>query len=276
MTRRVSIITAAYAPKADYLDEAMSSVLAQEMPHRWEYEWLVQEDGTEPQLADKFADIPNVHYAANHAQAGAAVGRNFALARATGELVQVLDHDDVLLPHALRTLIPHFDNPQVGWACGQADDLLPDGTRTSYESAMPFGTIDAGAVNSWAIDHDANWPVHCAALMLRTDLVRAAGGWAASPIDEDIIMFSALSELSAGYNDETITWLYRIHDQQTHKTDTSRLHSQTGRTIALQRIQALSRVGLNVNGQPTPVRNFEAQAGDAAKYNVAPGTTWWK
>src|SRR5690606_23927684 len=63
VTRRVSIITAAYAPKADYPDEAMRSVLAQEMPHRWEYEWLVQEDGTEPQLADKFADIPNVHYA---------------------------------------------------------------------------------------------------------------------------------------------------------------------------------------------------------------------
>src|SRR5690606_2711926 len=95
-------------------------------------------------------------------------------------------------------------------------------------------------------------------------------------LDEDIIMFAALSELAAGYNDETVTWLYRIHEQQTHKTDTSRLHSQTGRTIALQRIQALTRDGIKDNGQPTPVRNFEVQAGEAAKYNVAPGTTWWK
>jgi len=276
VTRRVSIITAAYGPKADYLDETIRSVRDQQLPDGWEVEWLIQEDGNEPQLADKLADIPGVHYAANHMQAGPAVTRNFALARASGELVQVLDHDDMLLPNALSTLIPHFEDPHIGWAVAQADDLLPDGTRTNYESALPFGTLTPGVVNDWAIEHGGNWPIHCAALMIRTDLVRALGGWAAAPIDEDIIMFAALSELVPGYNDPAITWLYRIHEQQTHKARTSKLHSQTARRIALQRVQALSRVGLGLANQPTPARDFVPDAGPAAKDAVDPGVAWWK
>lgn len=132
MTRRVSIITAAYGPKADYLDEAMRSVLAQNMPNGWEFEWIVQEDGTDPQLADTFANVPNIRYAANHAQVGTAATRNLALSRATGELVQVLDHDDILFPTpSERSSGVLTTNRILGGPLARPTTFCPTGTATA-------------------------------------------------------------------------------------------------------------------------------------------------
>jgi len=46
--RRISIITAAYAPTADYLVGTARSIEALEVPAGWELEWIVQEDGESP------------------------------------------------------------------------------------------------------------------------------------------------------------------------------------------------------------------------------------
>lgn len=278
-TRRISIITAAYAPLSDYLPETIRGVLSQELPEGWELEWLIQEDGSEPRLADLVADLPGVSYAANHAQTGIAATRNLALARATGELVQVLDHDDVLLPGALARLIPHFDDSSIHWAVGQADDLLPDGTRRPYESALPFGVIEPGVVNTWAMEHGGNWPIHCAGLLMRTHLVRAFGGWGGAPVDDDVIMFSALSECVAGYNDPATTWLYRIHDRQTHRSATWRERSADGRRIALQRVEAIRATGLRITGDLSAAKSTTPfHVGPAAKdqSHGANGEAWWK
>jgi glycosyltransferase involved in cell wall biosynthesis len=276
MTRRISIITAAYAPLADYFAETIRSVSEQELPGRWELEWLIQEDGEVPHLAGVVAGVPNVRYSANKAHTGIAATRNLALTRATGDVVQVLDHDDILLPGALAQLLPRFDDTSITWVVGQADDLLPDGSRREYESALPFGVVPAGAVNTWAMDHNGNWPIHCAGLLLRTHLVRAFGGWGGTPVDDDIIMFSALSECLDGYNDPATTWLYRIHKRQTSKSATWRERSNDGRRIALQRVDAIRTVGIKLTGDltslkaPTPVH-----VGPAAK-DDADGLPWWK
>jgi glycosyltransferase involved in cell wall biosynthesis len=276
VTRRISIITAAYAPLADYFGETIRSVVEQDIPQGWELEWLVQEDGESPTLAGMVAGVPYARYASNKAHTGIAATRNLALTRATGDIVQVLDHDDVLLPGALAQLLPRFGDPTIHWVVGQADDLLSDGSRHEYESALPFGRIPAGEVNTWAMAHGGNWPIHCAGLLLRTQLVRAFGGWGGTPVDDDVIMFSALSECVDGYNDPTTTWLYRIHDRQTHKSATWRERSTDGRRIALQRVEAIRAIGLQLTGDvastqtPPPVH-----VGPAAK-DGASGLPWWK
>ncbi|WP_309116749.1 glycosyltransferase [Saccharothrix sp.] len=276
MNRRISIITAAYAPLSDYFAETIASVQAQELPAGWELEWLVQEDGEIPTLAARVADIECVNYASNDAHTGIAATRNLALTRATGDIVQVLDHDDVLLPGALLRLLPIFDDSSVHWVVGQADDYLPDGSRRTYESALPYGKVMAGVVNNWAIEHGGNWPIHCAGLLMRTQLVRAFGGWGGTPVDDDIVMFSALSECVDGYNAPDTTWLYRIHDRQTHKSAQWRERSSDGRRIALQRVQALRTVGLRATGDLTIGAPREPmQVGRAAK-DDADGRAWWK
>lgn len=179
-----------------------------------------------------------------------AATRNIALARAEGQLVQVLDQDDLLLPHALATLAPRFDDPAVHWAIGQADDLHPDGTRTSWSSALPFGPIPPGMANDHAISRAGNWAVHCAGLMLRTQVLRALGGWITGPGDDDVTMFAGLSEITTGYNDPTTTWLYRQHPAQVHHTQQYRDHSTAGRQAALQRVTAIRASRLEITAGP--------------------------
>ncbi|SDM63359.1 Glycosyl transferase family 2 [Lentzea albidocapillata subsp. violacea] len=235
----VSIITAAYAPSAQFLGETALSVAAQEMPDGWSVEWIVQEDGEQPELSRLFDDVPNARYEANGGQLGLAVTRNLALSRATGGLVQVLDHDDLLLPGATALLASRFVENQIHWAVGQADDLMPDGARLSYPSALGFGIVAAGVANDWAAERNGNWPIHCAGLMMRTESVRVLGGWAGLPAEDDISLFAALSEVTDGYCEESMTWLYRQHATQTYRSEAWRSRSAVGRRAALQRARAM-------------------------------------
>jgi len=243
----ISVLTAAYAPSAMFLPEAMQSVLSQKLPEGWELEWVVQEDGPAPQLGDALSGDSRVKYAANGTSLGIGATRNLALSRVAGELVQVLDHDDLLLPGALATMIPAFSDPRVQWAIGQADDLSSDGTREEWPSALPLGHLSAGTVNHWAVAHGGNWPVHCAGLTMRTTTVRAIGGWAGLPYDDDINMFACLSEITDGYNEPSTTWLYRQHPTQVTKSDPRREWSDTTRKIALQRAASTRASGLTID-----------------------------
>lgn len=240
---RLTILTAAYAPSAHHLPETVASVQTQELPPGWEIEWVIQEDGNAPALGPSLKDDPLIRYEANGKQLGIGSTRNMALSRATGDLVQILDHDDVLLPGALALLVSRFEEHPIHWAVGAADDLMEDGTRKSWDSAMPFGLVVAGQVNRWAEEREGNWPVHCAGLMMRTNSLRSVGGWAGAPVDDDIVMFAALSELGAGWNEQAVTWLYRQHPLQTHRSDEWSSLSYTGRTMAMQRVKALRHTG---------------------------------
>lgn len=240
----LSIITPEHAPTAKYTNETIAGVAGQSLPGEWELEWIVQEDGDNPQLQPLYEEVDLVSYDANNAQQGVAMTRNMALARATGEFVQVLDHDDVLLPGALSTLIEAFEEDGIHWAVGQADDLLPNGVRRPFDSALPHGLVKAGEANNWAALNHGNWPIHCAGLMMRSDTLRAIGGYPAIPADDDIAMFAALSELTDGYNFSETTWLYRISPNSLSRTETFRSHSVEGRTYALERAVAIRALRL--------------------------------
>lgn len=247
---RLSIITAAWSPGARYLAQTAESVRRQVLPRGWRLEWLVQEDGPRPDLLPRLAGLPRVRYEANGASLGLAATRNLALSRATGDLVQVLDHDDLLLPGALARVAGAFRGPGIHWAVGQADDLLADGSRRPYPSPLPYGLVPPGQVNAWSAAHGGRWPVHCAGLMMRTASLRAVGGWAGTPADDDIAMFAALSELGAGVNVAAVTWLYRLHPDQTHRSAGWQSRVPAARRIAAQRAAAIREAGLTLATDP--------------------------
>jgi glycosyltransferase involved in cell wall biosynthesis len=246
----ISVLTAAHSSTADFIEEAMESLRSQSLPDGWDLEWIVQEDGADPALGDKLRRWDAVSYAANGRQLGIAPTRNLALSRASGVLVQALDADDLLLPGALAMLIPLFGGHPIQWAIGQADDLMPDGTRQGFKTPLPFGVLAAGEVNRWAAEDGGNWPIHCAALIMRMTGLRALGGWAGVPYDDDIGMFAALSELSDGYHHDALTWLYRQHPGQVTRTAQAGL-SEECRRVALQRAQAIRLSGLTLPPAPT-------------------------
>lgn len=264
--RTISVITAAHAPSAHYLVETARSVAAQQLPPGWACEWLVQEDGEAPALADR---VGGARHACNGARLGIAATRNLALARATGELVQNLDHDDVLLPHALATLISRFEEHPVHWAVMSADDLLPDGTRRPFPPDLPHGPVRPGEVNRWAEERGGNWPLHGGGLAARTETLRALGGWTGVPVDDELGALVALSELTQGWHDHEVTWLYRKHPAQTTNRSLYPGLEDTGRRIALQRAKALRSTGLRVSVERPGTGSHEVDLGPNIR--LAPG-----
>ncbi len=75
--------------------------------------------------------------------------------------------------------------------------------------------------------------------MIRTQVLRALGGWVAGWGDDDVVMFAGLSEITQGYNDPAVTWLYRQHAGQLHRKPESQQRSQRGGQTALQRVAAM-------------------------------------
>ena len=126
----VSVLTAATADRADLVAEAGESLAAQRLPDDWRLEWIVQEDAVDAGLADLVGKFEFARHAVNGERLGAATTRNIGLTRVTGELVHVLDSDDLVLPDGLATAIAAFaEHPDLHWVVGQADDLLPSGER---------------------------------------------------------------------------------------------------------------------------------------------------
>lgn len=246
----LSVLTAVHLAGSGFLAETRASVLSLQLPPGWDLEWVVQEDGpASGEIAEPLSGDDRIKHAANGTSLGAATTRNLALARVSGALVQNLDADDLLLPDSVATLITALTaSPSAHWAVGQADDLLPDGSRKSFPPDLPFGLVPAGQVNEWAAQHGGNWPIHCAGVMYRTTSVRALGGWAAVPFDEDLIMFAALSQVTAGWFDESMTWLYRQHDAQLVRSDQHDAWSEVGRRVALQRARAVELADLRLSG----------------------------
>jgi glycosyltransferase involved in cell wall biosynthesis len=249
----VSVITPVQRLRGALLREAGDSLHLQATPDGWTVEWLVQEDGDEPSLADLAAEFPLARYAANGAQLGVAATRNFALTRARGEYVHLLDSDDMLLPGALATMIDIIDrHPDVHWVSAQADDLMPDGSRVSYELEIPAGSTPVGTVSAFWRQR-GELPLLNPSLLIRTATVRALGGWVGLPIGEDTSFFLALSELVPGYVTETVTWLYRKHGGNMSKLPEFETHIPICTLSATQRLEAARELGMSLGLVSRPV-----------------------
>jgi glycosyltransferase involved in cell wall biosynthesis len=209
MTRLVSVLTATYRPDPGFLAAAYESIASQRLPGGWEFEWVVQEDGQAGQLAGLLPDDRRISSGAGR-RGGECVTRTMCLARATGELVKVLDADDVLAPGALaREIAVLSANPDIGWTTCRALDLLPDGTTSGPGRDPAEGRLERGSVlASWRA-RGYQPPVHPATLCLRRELAVALGGWMALPASSDTALLMAASAVSDGYFIAATGLLYR-------------------------------------------------------------------
>lgn len=205
----VSVITAVHAPAARHLGDAYRSLLHQELPDGWRWQWVIQEDGETDVTAAYVPDDPRISFAQGR-RGGPGVARTLALSRAEGQLVKVLDSDDMLTPGSLaRDVAVLTGHPDIGWTTCRVLDLLPDGSTAGFDLDPPAGPIERGAVLAHWLAHDYRAQVVPGVLCMRRELVLALGGWMALPASEDTGLLVALSAVSRGWFTGEVGLMYR-------------------------------------------------------------------
>ncbi|MCI0386520.1 glycosyltransferase family A protein [Streptomyces sp. CNQ085] len=208
MTRIITVVTAVHAPGAEYLPDAYKSLMEQELPSGWDWQWVIQEDGETDAVAPFVPEDDRVSF--DQGRAGrAAMARTMGLARAHGEYVKVLDADDMLTPGTLARDIAVLAGGGIGWVTSRVLDLLPDGSTVGFDQDPPAGPIESGAVLSHWKAHDYRAQVHPATLCMRRELLLALGGWMALPASEDTGLLLALNAVSRGWFHADAGLLYR-------------------------------------------------------------------
>jgi O-antigen biosynthesis protein len=132
-----TVITAVHDPEPEHLRACLASVRAQTTAD-WEH--VVVDDGsTRPEIADVLhaaaAGDARLRVVRRPVNGGIVAASNDALRAATGDIVALLDHDDVLEPDALASMLAaHAAGADVAYS--DHDLLRPDG-RTATPSYKP-------------------------------------------------------------------------------------------------------------------------------------------
>jgi GT2 family glycosyltransferase len=165
----ISVLMPAYNPKPEWLAEAIESVMAQAYPY-WE---LCIADDASPDLnvravLERYAQADRrIRVAFRPTNGHISAASNTALELATGQWVALLDHDDLLPPHALFCVAQAInDRPDVRLIYSDEDKITPDGER--------FGAYFKG---DWNPDLFRSQNLFSHLGVFRTDLVRSLGGF---------------------------------------------------------------------------------------------------
>ena len=165
----VSIVMPVYDPPERILREAIESVRAQ-VYESWEL--CIADDassapGVRAVLEEYARSDRRILVRFRSENGGISAASNSALELARGELVALLDHDDVLRPHALLLAVKTFgENPRTAFAYSDEDKIDEHGRRYGHYFKPDWNP---------ALLLGQNYVCHFA--VFRADLVRAAGGF---------------------------------------------------------------------------------------------------
>jgi len=147
----VTVIVAVYNGER-YLRDALESVYAQDYEA---YEVVLVDDGSTDSTADIAQSFP-VRYRRQQNE-GSSVARNTGLEMARGELIALLDHDDMLPPTKLRLQASYLvEHPEVDCVLGRQQWIIEDGVDPPPLGRDPlFGDLGGIALVSAMIRRDA-------------------------------------------------------------------------------------------------------------------------
>lgn len=208
----ISIVTPVYGEaSARLMTDAYASLVAQELPSGWEWEWCIQEDDEDgPARPFVPAGDERVRFATGR-HGGPGVARTLALGHSRGSLIRCLDADDQLTAGALAREIAALEDPSIGWTTCAASDLMPDGSLRSFPLGDPEpGRITRGAVlEHWRGTGLKTLMVLPSTLCIRRSLAVALGGWMALPASEDTGLLIGASAVMDGWFLNEPGMLYR-------------------------------------------------------------------
>ena len=122
-----SVVTAVYNPSRDHLVACLESVRGQTLSN---IEHVVVDDGsTAPHVADILAAAvaadPRVRVVTRATNGGIVAASNDALAASSGTFVAFVDHDDVIEPDAIATMVDALHENDLAYS--DHDLIMPNG-----------------------------------------------------------------------------------------------------------------------------------------------------
>ena len=155
-----------------YLAETLESALAQTLPPA---QIVVVDDGStdrSKEIAARY--VPAITLIATSGK-GASAARNFGTAQATGEFLQYLDADDLLLPHALETRAEALERTGMDVAISDWQRLERNGLTWRAASVQTGALPDDDAPTDLLVFKGFWAPP--AAILYRRSLCERIGGW---------------------------------------------------------------------------------------------------
>ena len=117
----VDIIIPAYNP-GEYLEEAIKSCLSQEYKN---YIITVIDDNSSEDVKGLLKKFPSVNYIRNKENLGPGASRNVGIRATDGDLISLLDADDIMHPRKLKVSVNAFEkDEEIGMTCGNYQILV--------------------------------------------------------------------------------------------------------------------------------------------------------
>lgn len=233
---------------APYLGETIESVRAQTYEH---WELLLCDDGATDgasEIAARYAalDPERIRHLRHEGDAhlGASAARNLGLRHARGQLIALLDGDDVWLPHKLAEQVAILrEHPEADALYGLTElwnswtGAPEDATRDVVPpSGVASGTLlPRRALLEGMLTREVLVPCTCS-IVMRADAVRRSGGFANEfpGIYDDVAFYSRLSLVASVLFVDRCWDRYRQHAASTYAGVKRRGEGQEARKRYLQ------------------------------------------
>lgn len=238
---KVSVYIPAYNA-VEYIEEAIESALNQTYT---DLEVVVVNDGstdsTGELLDSMFGNHPRVTII-HQENGGISSASNTAIRNCKGEYILQLDSDDALLPEAAEMLVAVLEKNDVGFVYGDA--YLTDSEGIAYGRAYSWSMYDRYKLLEGMM-------IHHPRMFRKRDFNRVSGFDTnlSNAVDYDIYL--KLAEVTDGYHLQTPLYLYRQHNTNTSKVNTTAQDKNNHACINA----AFERLGLKKRVKLTPDPN---------------------
>jgi glycosyltransferase involved in cell wall biosynthesis len=227
--RLISVVMPVLAPRSEHLRQAVLSVLRQTHAN---LELIVVEDPSDHPAGPLLAELaePRLRHILNPERTSLVEQRNRGMSEARGELVALLDADDMAEPRRLAVQAAFLDaNPDVAVVGSQLRIIDGDGVERGFRA--------------YPLDHEsivAALPRYNAmpqpAVMLRAHAFAAVGGyrWAFRDMNEDYELWSRMAKSGLRFANlaEPLT-RYRVHPSG---SKTAKLRGMIQATLEVKRL----------------------------------------